>query len=178
MTALKAPLFLLSLAIASFAASSVCLAADTYLGTTIDTVGDLRIQRTKGPDIIVEKEAGQVGFDKIAISKDGGSIGWLALYENCCTSYPIPLKLILYSRGHARTFVGRSLPIWRWHFTADGRQFAFEQETVHGGIGIHYELRDLASGRLIAEYDPPAPDDGPPSTRELPAWVAALEASL
>ena len=38
--------------------------------------------------------------------------------------------------------------------TAGGKQVAFEQETVHGGMGIHYELRDVATGNLIAAFDP------------------------
>ena len=153
-------------------------AADTYLGAVVDSAGDLMIQRVKGPAIVVRKDTAQVAFDKIAISRGGGSVGWLAMYTNCCTSYPIPLKLMVYSRGRVKTFEGRSLPIWRWQFTDDGRQVAFEQETVHGGIGVHYELREVATGRLIAQYDPPAePDSLPRVSQDIPAWVVELDAA-
>ena len=137
----------------------------------------LRIERAKGRAVVLRKDGEQVGFDKLAISKDGRSVGWLALYPNCCTSYPIPLKLRVCSRGHVRTFEG-DLPIWRWKFTGDGRQVSFEQETVHGGLGIHYELREVATGRLIAQYDPPPGTEGePPPSQGAPPWVAELDAN-
>ena len=73
--------------------------------------------------------------------------------------------------------MGDSIPIWLWQFTPDGRQVAFEQETVHGGFGIHYELRDVATGRLIDQYDPPpGPDAPPPSSKDIPHWVVKLDA--
>ena len=167
----------LLIVLSGLAASSPCCAAETYLGAVVDTAGDLRIERAKGRAVVLRKDGEQVGFDKLAISKDGRSVGWLALYPNCCTSYPIPLKLRVCSRGHVRTFEG-DLPIWRWKFTGDGRQVSFEQETVHGGLGIHYELREVATGRLIAQYDPPPGTEGqPPPSQDAPPWVAELDAN-
>jgi hypothetical protein len=155
-----------------------CLAADTYVGARVDTAGDLRIERAKDHAVVLKKDREQEGFDKIAISKGGGSVGWLALYPNCCTSYPIPLKLVVYASGRSRTFEVNSLPIWRWKFTGDGRRVAFEQETVHGGVGVHYELRDVATGRLMAQYDPPeAREDAPTPDQATPVWVAELDAN-
>jgi len=55
---------------------------------------------------------------------------------------------------------------------------AFEQETVHGGMGIHYELRDVATGRLMAQYDPPEAREGAPTPEQAtPVWVADLDAN-
>jgi len=160
------------------AAASPCFAADTYVSARADSGGSLRIQRAKGPGIVVTRDREQVGFDKVAISKDGRSVGWLALYENCCTSYPIPLKLTVYSAGRSRTFEGNRLPIWYWQFTPDGRRVSFEQETVHGGLGVHYELREVATGRLVAQYDPQVTEEDRRSLAEdAPAWVSQLDAS-
>ena len=119
-----------------------------------------------------------MGFDKIEISPDGASVGWVALYPNCCTSYPIPLKLVIYSSGKLRTFTGLGLPVWQWHFAAGGKQVAFYQETVHGGLGIHYELCDVASGRRIATYGPTIGPDNHPleNQKPPPKWVAELVA--
>ena len=124
-----------------------------------------------------EKDAEQVGFDKPAISKDGRAVGWVALYPNCCTSYSIPLKLVVLSNGRARTFTGSGLPVWEWSFRSGGKRVAFGQETVHGGLGIHYEMRDVATGRLIAEYSPPYDRDNRPLPNGgVPKWVVELNA--
>lgn len=124
------------------------------------------------------REHEQVGFAKPQVSPDGGAVGWLAEYANCCTSYPIPLKLMIQTNGIVRTYSGRGLPVWRWAFLAGGTQFAFEQETTHGGLGIHYELRDVASGRLLAEYEPEVgPDNRTLPTQTVPRWVTELDAS-
>jgi hypothetical protein len=159
------------------ALASPCSAADRYVGAMVDETGQLRIFTSDGRAIVLPKKPEQVGFDRIAISQDGGTVGWVALYPNCCTSYPIPLELVVYSGGEPRTFTGSGLPVWQWHFTAGGKQVAFEQETVHGGLGIHYELRDVASGRLISEYSPPVgPDSQPLANQTVPKWVAELNA--
>ena len=159
------------------ALESLCFAADLYLQASVDQTGQLRIVTKDGREIVPKKETEQVGFDKVAISNDGQSVGWVALYPNCCTSYPIPLKLMIYSSGRLRTFTGRGLPLWLWGFQADGKQVAFEQETVHGSLGIHYELRDVTTGRLIAEYNPPYDRDNRPIVkRDVPKWVDQLNA--
>jgi hypothetical protein len=150
--------------------ASVSAAAERYVQAVVDQSGQLRIVTKDRREIVPKKEPEQVGFEMAAISPDRRTVGWLALYPNCCTSYPIPLKLVIYARGKVRTFSGNGLPVWRWCFDATGKQLAFEQETVHGGIGVHYELRDVASGRLLAEYNPDPDVPGEP-----PRWVAELD---
>lgn len=159
------------------APDSASFALDLYLRASIDETGQLRIVTKDGREIVPKKEPDQVGFDQVMVSTDGLSVGWVALYPNCCTSYPIPLKLMIYSSGTLRTFTGRGLPLWRWRFQAESRQVAFQQETVHGGLGIHYEVRDVATGSLVAEYDPPYDRDNKPVVeRSLPKWVEELDA--
>jgi hypothetical protein len=85
--------------------------------------------------------------------------------------------LLILMDGAVRTFSGNGLPVWRWGFLADGTQFAFQQETVHGGLNVHYGLRDVATGRLLAEYDPVVgPDNRPLPSQSVPMWVAELDA--
>jgi hypothetical protein len=159
------------------APGSVAFAADLYVRASIDATGQLRIVTKDGREIVPKKEPDQVGFDQVVVFDDGLSVGWVALYPNCCTSYPIPLKLVIYSGGTQRTFTGQGLPVWRWRFQADGRHVAFRQETVHGGLGIHYEVRDVATGSLIAEYDPPYDKDNRPIVeRSVPKWVEEFDA--
>jgi hypothetical protein len=154
--------------------SAPLLAADIYVKASADQ-DDLRIVTNDGREILLKKEADQVGFDKIAISDDRQSVGWLALYPNSGTSYPIPLKLFVYSSGRQHTFTGNGLMISRWGFQADGKRVAFRQETVHGEHGIHYELRDVATGGLIAEHNPPYDRNNRPTPdRNMPKWAAEL----
>ena len=147
-------------------------AQDTYRRAEIDQQGQLRIVTSQGREIVPRKDKDQVGFDKTAISADHRAVGWLGLYPNCCTSYPIPLKLEVYMNGQQHTFTGSGLPVWRWAFSEDGKRVAFEQETVHGGIGVHYELREISTGRLVSEYN-----SHPETPGEPPAWVRTLDST-
>jgi len=149
---------------------SAQLASESYETVQVDQQGQLQIVTKDGKTITPRKARDQVGFDMPAISPDSKSVGWLALYPNASTSYPIPLELVIYTNGKARTYKGSGLPVWHWRFEAEGKQVAFEQETVHGGIGVHYELRDVASGRLIAEYNPASG-----SASRQPQWVVDLD---
>jgi len=166
----------------SFAAWALLLAApshaaDRYLRAAVDEAGALRVVTRAGQALVFHKDPEQVDFDQIAVSPDSLSVGWLALYPNCCTSYPIPLKLVIYSAGKLRKYAGSDLPVWRWRFLARGKQVAFEQETVHGGLGVHYELRDVRTGRRIAEYSPVTGSDSlPEPNTKNPEWVAELDA--
>jgi len=146
-------------------------AQETYLRAEIEQ-NQLRLITSGGRQIVPEQETDQVGFDKVAVSPDRRAVGWLVLFPNSATSCPIPLKLIVYVDGRQLTFTGADLPVWRWMFSADSRQVAFQQETVHGGFGVHYELRDLSDGRLVAAYDP-VPD----APGEPPPWVQRLDAA-
>jgi len=75
------------------------------------------------------------------------------------------MELVIYRNGKIlRIFHGNSLPLWHWHFEGNDQQVAFEQETVHGHFGVHFELRDITSGRLMADYD------GDPMTSS-PKWI-------
>ncbi|HEV2379074.1 MAG TPA: hypothetical protein VG206_04685 [Terriglobia bacterium] len=151
--------------------ASAARAAETYIQTEVDSNGQLHILTKRHREIVLTKGPEQVGFEDVRISPDGRAVGWLALYPDCCTSDLIPLKLAIYVSGRLSTFTGSGLPIWRWCFQAEGEQVAFEQETVHGGTGIHYELRDIATGKLVAKYDP---DSDSEMTPKPPRWVAEV----
>ena len=173
---ISVPLALLSV-VSLLLASQSSFAADIYVQASIDQAGQLRIVTRNGREIVPTRDSEQVGFATPAISQDGGAVGWLALYPNCCTSYPIPLKLMVLSNGRMRTFTGNGLPVWQWSFQSSGKRVAFRQETVHGGIGTHYELRDVATGRLIATHNPTVgPDNQPLAIQDVPAWVEAVNA--
>ena len=112
----------------------------------------------------VPTDSQQVGFDQVAISRDHRVVGWLALYPNCCTSYPIPLQLVLLREDGRRTVIGDDLPIWQWAFVPGGRNVVIREAPVHGDAPATYELREIRTGRLIASIQKD-------STTTLPPWA-------
>ncbi len=143
--------------------------ADTYLGARWDADAVVVTMRDHR-QLVVAKDAEQVGLEQAAVSSDQSAVGWLATYPNCCTSYPVPLKLMVFSGGQLRVFAPNELPVWYWAFRNGSREVCYQQETVHGGFGVRYELREVTTGKLLAHFEP---QQGIPK----PAWVQELEAS-
>jgi hypothetical protein len=143
--------------------------ADTYLGARWDADAVIVTMRDHR-QLVVAKDAEQVGLEQAAVSSDQSAVGWLATYPNCCTSYPVPLKLMVFSGGQLRVFAPNELPVWYWAFRNGSREVCYQQETVHGGLGVRYELRDVTTGKLLAHFEP---EQGIPK----PGWVQELDAS-
>jgi hypothetical protein len=162
-------LTLAALALVSSASPGAAQAPETYDTAIVDATGQLTVTTVNGRLIQIPGDSGQVGFQDVTISPNRRAVGWLALFPNCCTSYPIPLELVVWTGGELRSFMGTGLPVWKWRFDSTSTQVAFFQETVHSGIGSHYELRDIVTGNLVAEYDPN--DHGSP-----PSWASPLSA--
>jgi hypothetical protein len=150
--------------------------AETYVSAEIDANGALRIIASDRRTIIVMKEGDQSSFGKPIISPDRTAVGAQAKYPNCCTSYDIPLQLVIYSNGMAHRFKGVGLPIFQWRFADAGSRVAYGQEPVHFGCEIHYELRDIQSERLIESADVQQPCGQRPITTgpTIPKWVKDL----
>ena len=156
--------------------ASPCPAADLYGRAWVDRAGDLHIETTDKREVVLKGETAQAGVDRITIAPDGRSVGWVALYAIGSTSYPVALKLLIYADGKLQAFTGNGLLIPRWIFREGGALIAFKQETVRGSHGLHYELREVATGRLVAahkgEYDR---DNRLISNRDGPDWVKELD---
>lgn len=122
------------------------------------------------------KDPEQVDVESIGVSDDGRAVGWLPLYPNCCTSYPIPHDLWLHVGGKTRRIRGNGLPVWQWTFLEGGKLVALHQETAHGGIGIHYELREVATNRVVDTYDEPTWEELEHGAKmpPIPPWVDML----
>lgn len=162
---------------AGVAAASASQAQPTYRRVEVDPAGHLHVTTAAGATISPPLDSDQVGVADPAVSPDGRSVGWLALYPNCCTTYPVPLVLLVRSAARERRFAGIGLPISRWAFLDGGRRVALRQAPLHGLVPTHYELYDIASGRLVRTYDQ-APDTstashplGGPAAAHVPEWV-------
>lgn len=137
----------------------------TIQQANVDSMGRVRIVLSDKRVISPPQDSGQVGVEQLAVSTDRRIVGWLALYPNCCTTYPIPLELVLLRAGGGRTVIANASPIWQWAFTADGRSVVIRQAPVHGPAPMYLERRDIRTGRVTAT----ATVDS--STRSVPVWA-------
>jgi hypothetical protein len=174
-------LFPVSLQFAAQAPRARQMSAETYESADIDASGNLRIVTSDHRTVTVPKggapSAGeslgiQTAFEKPVLSDDRRAVAAPALFGNCCTSYDIPLQLVIYSRGKTHRFEG-GLAIFDWHFADGGRRVVFSQQTVHFACSVHWELRDIASERLLATADIPevCGQVADPPRVSVPRWV-------
>jgi hypothetical protein len=154
----------------------VSTGAETYDLAMVDADGQLVIIKTSGQRVLVHKEAEQTTFSPPAISSGRTAVGAQAMFGNCCTSYDIPLQLVVYASGRVHRFKGVGLPIFQWGIADSGTRIAYGQEPIHFGCAIHYELRDITSERLIDEVDVPEScgQNPNPEAVKIPGWVATL----
>jgi hypothetical protein len=155
-------------------------AAETYRSAVVDSAGRLAIQTTDGRRIIVRKAKDQTTFANPVISPDRTAVGAQAEFPNCCTSYDIPLELVIYSAGQVHRLTGIGLPIFQWRFEDQGSRVAYSQETVHFSCETHYELRDVRTRRLIDSADVPEECRGekPDLTSiRIPSWVSKFRSA-
>lgn len=133
----------------------------------------LRITTAGGSKVEAPKYTDQVGFSEPQISADGKYIGWLALYSNCCTSYPIALRLVVLDESRElHSFDGIQLAVFSWCFLANSAEVAFTQTTVHGSNFQYFERRAIRSGKLLGRYEYPHEDDERTIARKrAPPWV-------
>jgi hypothetical protein len=149
---------------------------ETYQSAAVDADGNLAIVTTKGLIVTVRQEGDQRSFSTPILSSSGAAVGAQALFPNCCTSYDLPLQLVVYAAGKLHRFTGTELPIFQWAFVDGGTRVAYGQEPVHFACATHYELRDIESERLIEAVDIPQPCGQIPDPElvRIPPWVAEL----
>ena len=119
-----------------------------------------------GRDRAAPREVGQVGVADPRRSADGRSIGWLTEERNCCTSYPIPLRLAVRRAGRTR-IISDGWMISGWAFARGGREVALSTGVVHGATQRSLGLYDVTSGRRLAQWA--GTFAAPP-----PAWAKGL----
>ena len=140
----------------------------------------LEIRDRAGSTRLAPKLADQVGFQSPKIAPGGQYAGWLALSSFCCTSYPIPLALIvLDTEGQLHEFQGRQAT-FGWCFERGGRAVAYKRALLHGATPELYELRRIQDGALLQSFEVPVEvSTGEAPMPRLPKWAtcAAKNAS-
>lgn len=136
----------------------------------------LRVTTAQGATVSAPSLPDQVEFGSPRVSPDQSHVGWLALDTNCCTSYAIPMTLVVMDAQHrVQTFIGKGLPIFDWCFLPDSRSVAYMQTVLHGTNFEHFEQRALGDGHLLAEYDyPDDPAKNAAARKNAPAWVRCV----
>lgn len=130
--------------------------------------GIVSIVHSDGKLVKQAKVKEQVDSGAVLISDDRQAVGWLVDSDFCCTSYPLQFMLIVYRPGQPpRRFRGDGRPIFGWNFVGGSKQVAFFQSFPHGDPVTHYELRDVATERLVRAWDGDV-------TSKRPRWVRAL----
>jgi hypothetical protein len=150
--------------------------SEHYQSATIDGRGNLAIMKSNGQRLTVRKRGEQTAFSPPVLSSQKTAVGAQAMFANCCTSYDIPLELVVYAAGRVHRFRGIDLPIFQWGFVDGGTRVAYGQEPVHFGCSTHYELRDIDTERLIEAVDVPQPCGQIPNPKPvpIPLWVGDL----
>lgn len=149
---------------------------ESYDSARVDDAGNLVITKAGNQTIVIRREGEQTSFSAPKISSARTAVAAQAMFPNCCTSYDIPLELVVYGSGKVHRFKGIGLPIFEWGFVNGGTRVAFGQTTVHFGCETHYELREIASERLIDSADIPDPCGQRPNPKpvQIPAWIAEI----
>jgi len=139
----------------------------------IDGGAKLEIRDRSGSNWLAPKHDDQVGFQSPKIAPGGRYAGWLALSPSCCTSYPVPLALIvLDSRGQLHEFTGQQ-STFGWCFERGGTAVAYKRALLHGATPELFELRRIRDGALLRTFTVPAKvSTGDASMPKLPKWAS------
>jgi hypothetical protein len=147
--------------------------AGPFVGTTLSADGVSLVVRTADESFPAPKtEAEQRGYAQPQVSGDGRLVGWVALEAACCTSYPLPITLVLLREDRSLVRFEEGLPIWAWKFEKGGT-VAFRQRTTHGTSTITYKLIRIRDRKLIGQYECFSEDASSESPR-VPNWVWSI----
>jgi hypothetical protein len=115
----------------------------------------------------------QEGITEVKLAPDRRTIAWEETFDNCCTSYSIPLVLAIYRSGGTILHIQQGQMLWHWAFRDGGRRIAAVWGTTHGPAVGDYQLYDTETGRVVSEVF------GDPATQSLkadaPEWAKEIE---
>lgn len=120
-----------------------------------------------------------VGFKDVKVSPDGSMVGWIVDSSESNRAYPYPTPMELDVRdlaGKMHVFYPDSGVIVGWCFRKDSRAVAFSRTALHGPADESFELRRIADGKLLKQFDLPWKEldrksSGLPSKVPIPGWA-------
>ena len=72
-----------------------------------------------------------VGFSYVQLAADRQTLGWSGDVGNCCTSYPIPQRVVIFRHGKVLHAFAPGL-VWNWMFSLGGKRVAIVSGPSHG----------------------------------------------
>jgi len=160
--------------------------ADPASDSTYET-GPLHIVFSDGTEIVKElppKEEStennivmnQEGFSDPQLADDRQTIGWTDTYDNCGTSYAVPLAVDIYRSGRIIRRIEPGQMVWSWMFFDRGKHVAVVSGSTHGPEVGTFRLYEIETGRVLSEAH------GDEKTQALkpnaPKWAKQLESRL
>ena len=124
--------------------------------------GPLHIIYSDGTEIVktlppleasTEKETyfNSVGFSDVQLAEDRQTLGWTINVENCCTSYSIPLSVVVFRDKQVLHTFSQGMMVWSWKFVQRGKQVEAVFGPTHGTDVGDDCLYDVKSGKLISD---------------------------
>jgi len=117
-----------------------------YAGTD----GRAHVVYANGVDNAMAPEPQQVGCSNVSTAMNGRSVGWSVLVENCCTSYPIPISIVVYT-GKKKAVISPGQMVWEWQFIGNGDRIAVLSGPVHGWAS-EARLYDAQTAKPLASW--------------------------
>lgn len=134
---------------------------------TVETLPPLEASTDK------ETVFNDVGFSDVQLAADRQTLGWTVDVENCCTSYPIPLRVVILRRGKVVHTFAQGQMVWSWMFSRDGERLAVVFGPTHGAEVGDYRLYDVQTGKLISEVF--GDEDTQSLKPDAPDWARRLQ---
>jgi hypothetical protein len=115
----------------------------------------------------------QEGITDVKVAPDKRTIGWAENFDNCCTSYSIPIALAIYGSGKTVLHIQQGQMVWYWTFRDGGKDVAAVWGPTHGTEAGDYQLYDVKTGHLLSEvFDDPTTQS---LSADAPAWAKEIE---
>jgi hypothetical protein len=93
----------------------------------------------------------QEGIADVKVAPDKRTIGWAENFDNCCTSYSVPLVLAIYRSGDNILHMKQGQMLWYWTFRDGGKRVAAVWGPTHGTDAGDYQLYDVKTGRMVSD---------------------------
>jgi hypothetical protein len=104
---------------------------ERYAGVELSDDGNDVIRRKDGSSIPLPQFRYQVELSAPKVSDDGKRVGWLVNLPNCCTSYPIPVLLVVFKDGVVERVMEDGPAIYDWTFVNKGTAVSYGTGALH-----------------------------------------------
>jgi hypothetical protein len=142
--------------------------ADAIVASVYADNEGVHIRYRDGTTVAAPREDKAKSLTEPALAADGRTVGWLANFDNCCQSYPVPLRLEIWRSSRVIGRIDADAMIWKWRFFGDGGRVGFSDGATHGAeMPYSYKLFDVLTGSLVEQVDGRDPN--------LPEWAKMLE---